>query len=143
MPDALFTLRVLSPLGTVFEGQVTQATLPTPDGEITVLAHHMPIVAVLSEGEMRIPSDTGEVVIALAGGFLDTGANTATVLSDFAAEAESIEVARVEAARKRAEEALAEKKLKGEIALVERDLQRSLLQLKVAERYRRRRAPRP
>ncbi|HVO38087.1 MAG TPA: ATP synthase F1 subunit epsilon [Spirochaetia bacterium] len=139
MPDELFTLRVLSPLGTVFEGQVRQATLPTPDGEITVLAHHMPVVAVLSEGEMRIPSEKGEVVIALAGGFLDTGANTATVLSDFAAEAESIEVARVEAARKRAEEALAEKKLKGEIALVERDLQRSLLQLKVAERYRRRR----
>jgi len=143
MPDELFTLRVLSPLGTVFEGQVKQATLPTPDGEITVLAHHMPVVAVLSEGEMRIPSEKGEVVIALAGGFLDTGANTATVLSDFAAEAESIEVARVEAARKRAEEALAEKKLKGEIALVERDLQRSLLQLKVAERYRRRRTPRP
>ena len=142
MPDELFTLRVLSPLGTVFEGQVKQATLPTPDGEITVLAHHMPIVAVLAEGEMRIPSEKGEVVIALAGGFLDTGANTATVLSDFAAEAESIEVARVEAARKRAEEALAEKKLKGEIALVERDLQRSLLQLKVAERYRRRRTPR-
>lgn len=139
MADELFTLRVLSPLGTVFEGQVKQATLPTPDGEITVLAHHMPVVAVLSEGEMRIPSEKGEVVIALAGGFLDTGANTATVLSDFAAEAESIEVARVEAARKRAEEALAEKKLKGEIALVERDLQRSLLQLKVAERYRRRR----
>ncbi len=139
MADPLFTLRVLSPLGTVFEGQVKQATLPTPDGEITVLAHHMPVVAVLSEGEMRIPSEKGEVVIALAGGFLDTGANTATVLSDFAAEAESIEVARVEAARKRAEEALAEKKLKGEIALVERDLQRSLLQLKVAERYRRRR----
>ena len=142
MPDPLFTLRVLSPLGTVFDGQVKQATLPTPDGEITVLAHHMPIVAVLSEGEMRIPSEKGEVVIALAGGFLDTGANTATVLSDFAAEAESIEVARVEAARRRAEEALAEKKLKGEIALVERDLQRSLLQLKVAERYRRRRTPR-
>jgi F0F1-type ATP synthase epsilon subunit len=60
------------------------------------------------------------------------------VLSDFAAEAESIEVARVDAARKRAEELLAEKKLKGEIALIERDLQRSLLQLKVAERYRRR-----
>lgn len=142
MADELFTLRVLSPLGTVFEGQVKQATLPTPDGEITVLAHHMPIVAVLAEGEMRIPAEKGEVVIALAGGFLDTGANTATVLSDFAAEAESIEVARVEAARKRAEEALAEKKLKGEIALVERDLQRSLLQLKVAERYRRRRSPR-
>ena len=118
-----------------------QATLPTPDGDITILAHHMPIVAVLSEGEVRIPTEKGEVVIAVAGGFLDTDLNAATVLSDFAAEAESIEVARVEAARKRAEELLAEKKLKGEVALIERDLQRSLLQLKVAERYRAGRRP--
>ncbi len=139
MSEELFHLRVISPLGTAFEGEVKQATLPTPDGEITILAHHMPIVAVLAEGEMRIPTEKGEVIIALAGGFLDTDLNAATVLSDFATEAESIEVARVEAARKRAEELLAEKKLKGEIALIERDLQRSLLQLKVAERYRRRR----
>ncbi len=142
MADELFHLRVISPLGTAFEGEVKQATLPTPDGEITILAHHMPIVAVLAEGEMRIPTEKGEVVIALAGGFLDTDLQAATVLSDFATEAESIEIARVEAARKRAEELLAEKTLKGEIALIERDLQRSLLQLKVAERYRRRRPQR-
>ncbi len=142
MADELFSLRILSPLGTAFEGQVKEATLPTPDGEITILAHHMPIVAVLSEGEVRIPTEKGEVVIAVAGGFLDTDLNAATVLSDFAAEADSIEVARVEAARKRAEQLLAEKKEKGEVALIERDLQRSLLQLKVAERYRRRRPQR-
>jgi F-type H+-transporting ATPase subunit epsilon len=142
MSEELFSLRVISPLGTAFEGQVKQATLPTPNGEITILAHHMPVVAVLSEGEVRIPTEKGDVVIAVAGGFLDTDLNAATVLSDFAAEAQSIEVARVETARKRAEELLAEKKLKGEIALIERDLQRSLLQLKVAERYRRRRPQR-
>jgi len=142
MSEELFSLRIISPLGTAFEGRVTQATLPTPNGEITILAHHMPIVAVLSEGEVRIPTDTGEVVIAVAGGFLDTDLEAATVLSDFAAEAQSIEVARVEAARKRAEELLAERKQKGEVALIERDLQRSLLQLKVAERYRRRRPQR-
>ncbi|MGA2763668.1 MAG: ATP synthase F1 subunit epsilon [Spirochaetia bacterium] len=142
MADELFSLRILSPLGTAFEGQVKEATLPTPHGEITILAHHMPIVAVLSEGEVRIPTEKGEVVIAVAGGFLDTDLNAATVLSDFAAEADSIEVARVEAARKRAEQLLAEKKEKGEVALIERDLQRSLLQLKVAERYRRRRPQR-
>ena len=142
MSEELFSLRIISPLGTAFEGRVTQATLPTPNGEITILAHHMPIVAVLSKGEVRIPTDTGEVVIAVAGGFLDTDLEAATVLSDFAAEAQSIEVARVEAARKRAEELLAERKQKGEVALIERDLQRSLLQLKVAERYRRRRPQR-
>ena len=61
------------------------------------------------------------------------------MLSDFAAESDSIEVARVEAARARAEQLLSEKKERGELLLVERDLQRSILQLKVAEKSRKRR----
>ncbi|HYW83886.1 MAG: F0F1 ATP synthase subunit epsilon [Spirochaetia bacterium] len=163
MADHLFSFRVLSPLGTAFEGMAKSATLPTPDGEITILAHHMPLVAVLTDGEVRVDTGKKVVFIAVAGGFLETGkaaahvpgttqaleapaaasvpgaAWEATVLSDFAAESDSIEVARVEAARARAEQLLSEKKERGEILLVERDLQRSILQLKVAEKRRRRR----
>ena len=171
MADHLFSFRVLSPLGTAFEGMAKSATLPTPDGEITILAHHMPLVAVLTDGEVRVDTGKKVVFIAVAGGFLETGkaaahvpgttqaveapagasvpgaaatvpggisAWEATVLSDFAAESDSIEVARVEAARARAEQLLSEKKERGEILLVERDLQRSILQLKVAEKRRRR-----
>ena len=157
MADHLFSFRVLSPLGTAFEGMAKSATLPTPDGEITILAHHMPLVAVLTDGEVRVDTGKKVVFIAVAGGFLETGKAAAhvpgttdaaaapaagsweaTVLSDFAAESESIEVARVEAARARAEQLLSEKKERGEILLVERDLQRSILQLKIAEKRRRR-----
>jgi len=155
--DHLFSFRVLSPLGTAFEGLAKSATLPTPDGEITILAHHMPMVAALTEGEVRVDTGKKVVFIAVSGGFLETGKAAAhvpgttqavqapasatweaTVLSDFAAESDSIEVARVEAARARAEQLLSEKKERGEILLVERDLQRSILQLKVAEKRRRR-----
>lgn len=171
MADHLFSFRVLSPLGTAFEGMAKSATLPTPDGDITILAHHMPLVAVLTDGEVRVDTGQKVVFIAVAGGFLETGkaaaavpsadvsaapstppagvaatvpggisaAWEATVLSDFAAEADSIEVARVEAARARAEQLLSEKKERGELLLVERDLQRSILQLKVAEKSRKRR----
>lgn len=160
MADHLFSFRVLSPLGTAFDGMAKSATLPTPDGEITILAHHMPLVAVLTDGEVRVDTGQKVVFIAVAGGFLETGraaaaiagdvstapsgapagrAWEATVLSDFAAEADSIEVARVEAARARAEQLLSEKKERGELLLVERDLQRSILQLKVAEKNRKRR----
>ena len=164
MADHLFSFRVLSPLGTAFEGMAKSATLPTPDGEITILAHHMPLVAVLTDGEVRVDTGKKVVFIAVAGGFLETGkaavhvpgttqavdvpaapggvpaagAWEATVLSDFAAESDSIEVARVEAAKARAEQLLSEKKERGEILLVERDLQRSILQLKVVEKRRRR-----
>jgi F0F1-type ATP synthase epsilon subunit len=106
------------------------------------------MVAVLVDGEMRIDTGDGEVSIAIAGGFLDTAGRAektpptadapweATVLSDFAAKSDSIEVARVQAAKERAEQLLAERKERGELLLVERDLQRAILQLKVAERAR-------
>ncbi len=139
-----FSFRVLSPTGTAFQGRARAVTLPTPDGEITIMARHMPLVAVLADGELRV--DTGEKVVsvAVAGGFLETGTTSgdadaewgATVLSDFAAESDSIEIARVQAAKARAEQLLQEKKERGELALVERDLQRAILQLRIAEKIR-------
>jgi F-type H+-transporting ATPase subunit epsilon len=146
MPEREFAFRVLSPLGTAFEGKARTVTLPTLDGEITILSDHMPMVSVLIDGEIKIrmsPGVTGtgerEVWIAVSGGFLETGGGAATVLSDFAAESDSIEIARVEAAKTRAEQLLAEKKERGDLAMVERDLQRAILQLKVAQRIRTRR----
>jgi len=153
MAERTFSFRVISPLGTAFQGDARSVTLPTPDGEITILANHMPLVALLTDGELTV--DTGEKVVsvAVAGGFLETGGLVgepgeakatghrweATVLSDFAAESDSIEIARVEAAKARAEQLLQEKKERGDLLLVERDLQRAILQLKVAERARGRR----
>ena len=153
MAETTFNLRVISPLGTAFAGTARSVTLPTPKGEITVLARHMPVVAVLSDGEMIIDTGERQVSIAIAGGFLETGGLSsvagkaapaptdweATVLSDFAAQSDSIEIARVEAAKARAEQLLEEKKERGDLAMVERDLQRAILQLKVAQKTRTRR----
>ena len=139
MPEREFPFRVVSPLGTAFDGKARSVTLPTAAGDITVLADHMAMVSVLVDGEICIRTAERDVWIAVSGGFLETGAGTCTVLSDFAAESDSIEVARVEAAKARAEQLLAEKKERGELLLVERDLQRAILQLKVAQRIRTRR----
>ena len=139
MAEHEFDFRVLSPLGTAFAGKALSVTLPTTDGEITVLSDHMPMVSVLTDGEILIRTAQREIWIAVSGGFLETSATGAAVLSDFATEADSIEIARVEAAKARAEQLLAEKKERGELLLVERDLQRAILQLKVAQRIRTRR----
>jgi F-type H+-transporting ATPase subunit epsilon len=163
MAERTFSFRVISPLGTAFQGEARSVTLPTPDGEITILANHMPLVALLSDGELRVDTGQKVVSVAVAGGFLETGGLVetlvgpavaapgvsggsppdrtweATVLSDFAAESDSIEIARVEAAKARAEQLLQEKKERGDLLLVERDLQRAILQLKVAEKARGRR----
>ncbi len=141
MAESLLPLHILSPLGTVFQQEVSAVTLPTLDGEITVLAHHMPLVAALGDGEVIAHTPQGTVSVAIAGGFLRVRDDGATILSDFAAEAETIEVARVEAAKRRAEELLKEKRERSDLVLIERDLHHALLQLKVAEKIRRRRMP--
>ena len=142
MDDTGFELTVRTPTGVAFEGSVQSVTLPTPAGPITVLAHHMPLVSLLADGELRIVSSGRESILVLAGGFLETGANKATILTDFAAEADTIEIARVQEAKRRAEELKKEQRERGDQALLERDLQRAVLQLKVAEHHRTRRAPR-
>ena len=155
MPEQEFPFRVLSPLGTVFDGKARSVTLPSAQGEITVLAGHMPMVSVLVDGEVHIRTADRDVWVAVSGGFLETGGTRkpgaaspgsasvspdgATVLADFAAESDSIEVARVEAARARAEQLLAERRERRDLVMVERDLQRAILQLKVAQRIRTRR----
>jgi F-type H+-transporting ATPase subunit epsilon len=137
-----FSLTVRTPTGVAFDGPVESVTLPTPEGPITVLAHHMPLISLLTDGELRIVAGGRETILALGRGFLETGANQATILTDFAAEAESIEIARVEEAKRRAEELKKEQRDRGDQALLERDLQRAVLQLKVAEHHRARRTPR-
>jgi F-type H+-transporting ATPase subunit epsilon len=139
MAERVLALKVLSPLGTIFEEEVKRAVLPTLQGEITILPGHMPLVAALSDGEVRLLAAHGEVSLAVAGGFLEVGREGAVILSDFAMDAQSIEVARVLAAKERAERLLRERAERKDVALVERDLRRAILQLKVAENLRRRR----
>ena len=139
MPEQTFALAVLSPQGVVFRGAAKAVSLPTPAGKITVLARHAPLVAALADGEIHVATADGNLTIAVAGGFVEVAGNEVTVLSDYAAEAESIEIARVEAAKKRAEDLLKEKVERRDLALVERDLRRAILQLKVAEKARKRR----
>ena len=160
MADALFSLRVLSPLGTVFEGKARSATLPTAEGEIMVLAHHMPLVsragrtgrcASTPGGDMRyglpvrphrgrrLSSDTAPAASAAPEG-ADRGAPTGHRALRF--RRRSPTASRSPAwrrPRRGAEELLAEKKDRGELLLVERDLQRAILQLKIAEKVRKRR----
>jgi len=142
MPEG-FRLRVLSPEGTACDQVVSAVTLPSLQGEITVLPEHMPVVVALTDGEIRAVTAEGEISLAVEGGFARVEKQGVTVLSDFAAGTEGIEPARAQEAKRRAEELLKESREKKDIALAERDLHRAILQLNVAEKLRRRRPRRP
>lgn len=83
MPDPEHTLsvKVLTPEGQVFDGEVQQLSTRTAVGEIGVLANHVPVLARLRPTELRLHLPDGETrKWAQAEGWLQVFANQATVL---------------------------------------------------------------
>ncbi len=132
---------IVSPQGIVFQGIINAVTLPAYNGTITVLPHHAPLFTKLTEGEVIIKKDGKETSVVISGGFLEVKNNSVHLLSDYAVRAESIKEAHT-VERKRQ----AELKLKGtldneEFTTVDKDLKLSILELKVADKIRRRQRP--
>jgi F-type H+-transporting ATPase subunit epsilon len=70
----------------VWSGEASLVVARTVEGEIGLLPGHAPLLAVLSEGEVRITAASGETVVASAeGGFLSMENDRVTVVSDRAA----------------------------------------------------------
>lgn len=134
----MFQLQVLSPLGTIYEDSVEEVILPTEQGEIAVLPHHVPLFAKLTEGTMTIRKGGKNTIIALIGGFLEVKTSSVTVLSDHAVKAENIEVAKALEAKKRAEELMKNKEDAEQFALASKELARSIMELNAAEKMKRR-----
>lgn len=132
----MFELQILSPTGEVFNESVEEALLPTDSGEIAILPNHIPLFSKLTEGTITIKKSGKSTIIAIVGGFLEVRKNVVTILSDFAIKAENIQVARALEAKKQAEEFIADKKGTADLIMAERQLQKSLLELKVADKMK-------
>lgn len=124
---------------TVFEGDVDIVVLPGADGEMGILPKHSPVLTTLKYGIIKIRRAGKEELFTVAGGVAEVQPDIVTVLADAAENIEEIDIERAEAARKRAEEALA----KGVPAdtdaylAMEAALRRSNLRIDAVRRYRR------
>lgn len=132
----MFALQILSPEGEVFSDSVDEVLLPTTKGEIAVLTHHVPLFAKLTEGTITIKKGGRNTVIAVLGGFLEVKKDVVLILSDYAIKAESIQAARAQEAKKLAEEILKNKQSTADLIMAEKSLQKSLLELKVADKIK-------
>ncbi len=133
----MFLLEILSPESAVFSDSVDEVSLPTEKGEITILTNHVPLFSKLSEGEVKIKKGDKQTLIAIAGGFLEVEKEKVSVLSDYAVKAENIEIAKALEAKKRAEELLKNRDETTDMLIVEKELQRTILELKMAEKIKR------
>lgn len=131
----LFKLDILSPDGSVFSGEVSQMTLPTETGVLTILADHADIITKLSSGQVEIEQEGERKFIAIMGGFLEISNNVASIIADFAVRSEELDEQKIQKAKEYAEEQL-KKKDKVTSAINEHDLQKAILELKFFDKIK-------
>lgn len=134
-------LDIITPEKTIYSGEITSLTVPTATGEITVLPHHMNLLTTIVPGEVIIREGNKIQYLGVTGGFLEIANNKVTLLSDFAVRSEDVAVEKAMEAQKRAEELkkkMAENISEQDLAIAAGELRRSLMELHVANRRRRR-----
>src|SRR5512134_1753333 len=122
---------------TVFQDDVDIVILPGAAGEMGILPHHAPVLTTLKYGVIKVRRKGKEDLFAVAGGVAEVQPTIVTVLADAAENVEEIDIVRAKAAKKRAEDALANLSPESDAYLVmEAALRRSNLRLDMVRRYR-------
>ncbi|HAV78904.1 MAG TPA: F0F1 ATP synthase subunit epsilon [Anaerolineae bacterium] len=124
---------------TVFQGAVDMIILPGTSGEMGILPHHAPVLTILKNGVIKIRRGGKEDLFTVAGGVAEVQPNIVTILADAAENIKEIDVTRAQAAKKRAEDALAGIKPDEDhdtYMIMEAALRRSKLRLDAIRRYR-------
>ena len=101
-----FSVSVVTPEGTAFEGEAEMLIVPGAAGEIGVLARHAPLVAMLTAGNTRVHVTETEIrEFATGPGYFTVEQDRAIALVDDAVPAKEIDIERAE---RQLEEARAE-----------------------------------
>jgi F-type H+-transporting ATPase subunit epsilon len=117
----------------VLSDDVDQVNAPTKEGRVGILPRHMPLLTVLTEGELSIIKGGVRTEFAVFGGFMEVLPDRVTILADACDRSDEIDLERAEEAKRRAEERLASRKSNQDMALAEADLRRALMQIKMAK----------
>ncbi len=136
----MLKFKIVTPEKTIYENEIYQVTIPTMEGEITVLPNHIPLISVLKAGELKFKDKDGEQQMAVSGGFLEVrGKNEIVILADHAQRVGDIDVDKAEEARARAEEQMANLKNTQDVdyAKLQAIMDRELNKLRVAKKYKR------
>ena len=115
---------------------VDEVEIPGYDGYFGVLPGHTPLLAVLQVGELWYRQGQEKHYLSMAFGFAEVQPDRVTILAQIAEKADEIDLARAEAAQKRAEERIASPAVEMDAARARVALMKSLIRLQVATRAR-------
>ena len=102
-----FQLEVATPERLLIQEPVSEAQIPAASGMIGVLPDHAPLLGELGTGELSYAGARGHRTMFVSGGWIQVLNNQVRVIAERAEYVNEIDVARAEAALKRANERLA------------------------------------
>ena len=135
MADTL-KLEIVTPDGKAYSQDVEMVTLTGAEGEMGILPHHVRLMTQVLPGELVVRRAGNEELLAVGEGLVEIEGNRVSILTDMAIAAESIDEAKAEEARQKAEARLREKLSAEQVASTNAALTRSLAQLRVKRRRR-------
>lgn len=132
------TLEIVTPEAQVYSDTIDSVVIPTVEGEVGILPGHVPLLTQVGYGELRVAKGSATQLLIVGGGFAQVVADKVSILAESAITEEKIDEQAVEAAIKRAEEALrsAEQLEPAEVERYEGLVRFSVAQLDIKRRRR-------
>ncbi|MBK7899659.1 MAG: F0F1 ATP synthase subunit epsilon [Azonexus sp.] len=129
---------VVSAEESIFSGVVEFAVFPGEAGELGVYPHHTPLLTRIRPGTIRlkVQGQAADELVYVSGGMLEIQPDMITVLADTAIRAHDLDEAKALEAKKRAEEALANRQAEIDYAAAEAELAQAIAQLQAIQRLR-------
>ncbi|TQR21175.1 F0F1 ATP synthase subunit epsilon [Psychrobacillus vulpis] len=127
------TVNIVTPDGPVYDSEVDMIIAKTASGEIGILPGHIPMVAPLVIGAVKLKKDGKTEYVAVNGGFVEVRPEKVTILAQSSEVASSIDLARAKEAMKRAEERLQGKQDTTDFSRAELSLKRAMNRINVYE----------
>lgn len=80
--EIMFPLAINTLEKTIFDGEAEQITVPSVDGQLTVLTHHLPLITLLTQGEILIKKSGQKEIFRtqIKKGFLEVNPQKTIVL---------------------------------------------------------------
>jgi F-type H+-transporting ATPase subunit epsilon len=130
------TLEIVTPEARVYSELVDTVVIPTVEGEVGILAGHVPLVTRVGAGELRATKGGVTQLLVVGGGFAQVTGEKVSILADSAIHEEKIDENAVADAMKRAEEAL---KNKDSLGAAELERLEGVVRFSVAQLFAKRR----
>lgn len=137
MTPKTIQLKIVTPEKILYQEMIESVSFPTPEGEITILPHHIPLISAVKPGELKIKKEGKAEFFSVTKGVVEIDGKTITFLTDAAERATEVDEKRAQEAIERAKTVMSEQHHDEEgYADAVAQMERALSRIKIAKKHR-------